>query len=184
MNGIKKHFLFSIFFLLISKFCYAQLIPMSTEQLIQNSSAIIVGTCDNLESRWVGKQIHTFVTIAVDESLKGSIQKEVTVKVPGGKVTKPWPIQMSVSHAPHFTIGEEVLLFLWKSPKGHYAVVGLSQGKFSIKTNTSSGEKFLDRYPGFEKKDQRKINPKEINNITFDKIPFNNVKNKLMEILK
>ena len=105
---------------------------LSVEDLTLRAGWILVGTVVDLKSEWNNERtlIHTYVTVAVEDHIKGaSEQMEVTVTVPGGQVGD---VGVSVSGVPAFSKGEEVLLFLEGNEAGVFHVLGGFQGKFVI----------------------------------------------------
>lgn len=110
-------------------------VEMSTLDMAQEASLIVSGHVTNVQSTWVGRDLVTLTTIAVSEVLKGQAGSEITVVVPGGVDTnRPIPIAMSVPAAPQFQTSEDTLVFLVNEDElpNTYAIVGFSQGKFSL----------------------------------------------------
>jgi len=104
---------------------------MDTETLVRLSAVIVRGEVQSasvaLEKRG---DIQTWVTIRVDESLKGAMgQAQIAVSVPGGT----WEDRVSqVFGAPRFQLGERVLVFATPTKAGQLTVTGLFQGKFHV----------------------------------------------------
>jgi len=118
---------------------------LSEEEMTLLSESILIGRCTAIRSEWSedGRKIFTYVTIVPQTFLKGDqIPQEITIKQLGGVVGD---IVMRVEGSPVFEVDEEVLLFLKSGPNGSYSVIGLSQGKFSIKTDPATGRKILQR---------------------------------------
>jgi hypothetical protein len=110
--------------------------------LIQEASAIITGQCTHLQSQWAGRTLVTIATISVSEVLKGEVGPQVTVVLLGGiDTSRQVPIAMSFPAAPEIFMQENVLLFLTPQDlvANGYAIVGFSQGKFTI-AQTSQGQ--------------------------------------------
>jgi hypothetical protein len=111
--------------------------------LIQEASIIVTGQCTHLQSRWIDRNLVTIATISVSEVLKGQAGSQVTVVLPGGTDTsRRVPIAMSFPAAPEIFQQENVLLFLTPEDRvaDGYAVVGFSQGKFTV-AETPQGQK-------------------------------------------
>ena len=87
------------------------MIKRSLEQLSQETDLILLGTVISQVSAWNDQHtaIHTDVTVAVEEAMKGSPGTEVTFRVAGGIVGD---IGMRTSHSPVFQDGEQVIVFL------------------------------------------------------------------------
>jgi len=80
-----------------------------------------------------GKRIFTYVHIDVEKYIKGSGQRLIEIKVPGGKVGK---ITEEVEDTLHFALGEKVILFLKPT---FFRIVGWHQGKYTIRDNRIVG---------------------------------------------
>lgn len=103
--------------------------------LIQEASVIITGQCTHLQSQWAGRTLVTIATVSVSEVLKGQPGAEVTVVLLGGVDTsRRVPVAMTLPGAPEIFMQENVLLFLTPQDlvANGYAIVGFSQGKFTI----------------------------------------------------
>ena len=61
--------------------------------------------------------------------------------LPGGSANG---LSQAVAGAPRLQVGAEMVLFLWKSPKGLVHVIGMQQGAFDLQ-KSSSGEQFISR---------------------------------------
>jgi hypothetical protein len=110
-------------------------IHMSDESLVDHADLIVVGTCQEVVSTWVDRDLVTLATVSVSDHLKGDAGPTVQVVLPGGSdASGAVPVAVTWPGAPSMAPGEEVLLFLVDYPAvpGGYAVAGFSQGKFSI----------------------------------------------------
>jgi hypothetical protein len=121
---------------------------MSMQQMTQEASAIVIGTCVATQSQWVGRSLVTQVTISVEEALKGNnVGTTLTIDVPGGvDYNRKHPIAMTYAGAPQFSLDEKTFLFLTGPVESasSYTVIGFSQGKFSI-GNATDGEPVVTR---------------------------------------
>jgi len=135
----------SLFFLFLHTASgWTLMINLSTEDLTQKAENIIVGKVVKKECRYdeEGKRIYTYVTISVEEDLKGKAGgKKITVRHLGGEVEG---VGLAVSDAPSLKKDEEVLLFLKKGKKPEVKeIVGRAQGKFRVKRDAFSGERMV-----------------------------------------
>jgi hypothetical protein len=113
-------------------------VEMTENDLIAQASDIVVGKCIAVQSQWIGRELVTLASIEVTESLKGSGSSLITVVIPGGvDANRPVPIIMSYPAAPAIHNQETVLLFLTPEDRvaNGYAILGFSQGKFSVAEN-------------------------------------------------
>ena len=121
---------------------------MNLQALINTSADIILGEIISLKSyrSQNGRYIMTDVTVNVRQGLKGSTASRIIVTILGGTVDG---ITTSVVGSPRFCTAETVILFLnkitgWSPDKSiHYAVVGLSQGKYELRDPRSDNELFV-----------------------------------------
>lgn len=123
------------------------LVRMSEKEMATSADLIVVGRCTHVESARLGRSIVTQVTIGVADTLKGRPGNGVTVVVPGGvDLSRPVPIAQTWPGAPRFAAGQDVFLFLRRQPevKDGYAVIGFSQGAFSVVTD-AQGQKMVQR---------------------------------------
>lgn len=122
-------------------------LALSLEDMVNQSDVIAIGKALDTRSVWIDRSLVTFVTVAVDESLKGQPGETLTVVVPGGvDANRKIPIAMTYPGAPKLTPGENVLLFLTSDSEvgGGYNVTGFAQGKFSI-VEDENGEPMVSR---------------------------------------
>lgn len=110
-------------------------VELSDSEMIQAADVIVTGRCVGLQSQWVDRDLVTIATISVSEVLKGQAGSEVTVVLPGGiDANRPVPVAMTFPAAPSIQTQENVLLFLTAEGRvvDGWAVIGFSQGKFSV----------------------------------------------------
>jgi len=118
-------------------------IPPADDDLIVHSDAVIIGRVTDIESHddRQGK-LSTYITIAIQEVLKGSLaQSSLTIRELGGEVggVIAW-----ASANPEFSVGERVLLFLDQRADGSLRVLHFYLGKFSIITDPATGDLYND----------------------------------------
>src|SRR5829696_1272970 len=87
------------------------LLPIEFRELVATSSAIVHGRVTDSRSVFVDERrsVDTFVTVAVEDYLKGNLGEHVTFRVPGGEAGRYRTIFVG---APQFQRGDEVVLFL------------------------------------------------------------------------
>jgi PKD repeat protein len=112
------------------------------EQLVAKTPLIVVGTVVGSEAVERGGQIWTETILNVEQSLKGSSGKSITVREVGGvigdRITK-------IFGAPEYQAGERVMAFLTPTPRGDYQTMDLFVGKFS-EARTASGQRLWTRH--------------------------------------
>jgi hypothetical protein len=108
-------------------------VPMEVEALARKADLVVRGKAAASRSAWSGdgRRIQTTTRIEVARLLKGQAPQVLEVVTPGGEVGD---IGQKVSGAAEFSPGEEVFLFLERSPDGaRFVVSGMAQGKFSVR---------------------------------------------------
>jgi len=119
-------------------------VAMSLNQMIDRADSIFTGRVVGQRAEWNADRtkIHTFVTLEVEDYLKGGTGSRVTtVRLLGGRVGR------YIAHLPgnpQFEVGEDVLLFCAGTQARIPSVLGLSLGKFRI-TADRSGERYIQR---------------------------------------
>jgi hypothetical protein len=104
---------------------------MSLEDLVERSEFVLHARCLRSWSAWDEQKrvIWTHTELLLAESLKGTAATTIVVSEPGGMVGD---VGMTVEGAPRYRSGEEVVVFLYRTPQGLLRTRGLSQGKFTL----------------------------------------------------
>jgi hypothetical protein len=136
----------------------ATLRQLTLDQMAQDATAIVRGRVTASSASFAGTTIYTHYKLQVSEVWKGSGATEVML--PGGVAGG---YRQSFPGVPVLNTGAEYVLFLWRSGStGITHLVGLTQGLFSVTTQTDGsalvsrpriGETMLD-LSGHEAKDQ------------------------------
>lgn len=158
---------------------------LSDEAMVDQAGTILTGTVTSIRSEWNDERtrIYTYITISPQSFLKGEQnQQPVVIKQLGGEVGE---IGMLVEGTSVFEQDEEVFLFLRKGQQGFHRVLGMSQGKYSIATDSDTQRQIL------VKKRNRRIRGadgkigKEISAIRSNKKMFlDDFKNRIQNILQ
>jgi hypothetical protein len=113
----------------------------SDDELTRFSSAILTGRVADITT---GRDpdtgaIYTYVTLAVDEVLKGAIaEREVTIKQLGGEIGAEG---LAVANQAAFARGERVLVFLETRPRDRTLYTSaLWQGKWTLQRDAATSE--------------------------------------------
>ena len=113
------------------------------ESLTQRADAIVVGKVTSVRAEWNADKtkIITKVSLDVDEYVKGQgAGKTVVITHMGGEVDGVGELY---TNAPHFSTGEDVLVFVKKDSKNNMNVAGGNEGKMKITKNESTGERMV-----------------------------------------
>jgi cysteine-rich repeat protein len=119
-------------------------VPMDVGDLTRVSHAVVLGRVRSLGSAASpGGAVHTHVTVAVDEALKGRIPSgTLTLRQPGGRVGG---VELFVEGAPQFVVGERVLLFVRAGEDGSLHVTHQAMGRFAVPPVDAAGTEMAVR---------------------------------------
>jgi hypothetical protein len=100
-------------------------------QLVQRADMIVQGQVEAVYSQWDEGQrlVFTYVSIRVDDPLKGERRQTVLIRQVGGTAGT---IHMSVAGVPEFKRGEMAIVFLKRQNDSTFQVVGMNQGLYEI----------------------------------------------------
>jgi len=107
------------------------LIRRSTEELTVLSEFVVEGTVTDVEARWREdhKFVYTYVTVDVDEVMKGQLRESTIVLEELGGTANG--VTATVEGVPVFETGERVIVFL-DVVDDAYRCHGFAQGKFTV----------------------------------------------------
>ena len=116
--------------LLVCIAAQAAIVPsVSLDELIDQSETIVHGRVTRSWSAWDGahKYIWTHYDVAVIENIRGGLAA-MAVSEPGGSLDG---VNQQFSGVVAYAAGEEVVLFLYRTPIGYLRTTGGPQGKVS-----------------------------------------------------
>jgi hypothetical protein len=117
-----------------------QFVPLPIETLVEQSQLILQGTVlSKTTLRDETGQIYTKIEIDVSDVWKGTIASNRFTIVQGGGTLGDRRVM--VTGQAEFKIGEEIVAFLVINKQGEGVILGLSQGKFQVWRDQSTGEK-------------------------------------------
>lgn len=123
-------------------------LKLSMKDLARKSDAVVVARVEDEVARYdTNKEIYTFVTLRVLDPVKNSRKDDlITIRQLGGVVDN---IASVVPGMPTFKKGEEVVVFLTqKDPAGYPWVMGLQQGKYSVRTDANGMQRVRNELSG------------------------------------
>ncbi len=119
------------------------IVMMSDEALTLSSDAVIAGTVVDIRTGRAQHGINTYITIAVEESLKGYVgASEVTIREIGGTIGDD---QQWIFGNPTYELGESVIAFLSQNRDGTLRTNQMALGKFSVERD-ETGEEVAARH--------------------------------------
>jgi hypothetical protein len=113
---------------------------MSLDALVDSSDVIFHGRVIQCRSQWdpATGAIWTRTELRVLDATKGRAGTSIAVTEPGGIVGSRGELYPGV---PHFKIGQEVVLFLYRAPGNRLRVTGLLQGVYTVCNDPQTGER-------------------------------------------
>ena len=130
------------------------LAKLSLDDLVSLSDEVVGARCESSRAEWLGKKVYTIATFRVNAAAKGASAagQSFDVHTLGGRVDKPYPVEMRVEGAPAFDPGGETLLFLerYGAQKQFRRIVGLAQGSLPISTDPKTGVKTVHADPALK----------------------------------
>jgi hypothetical protein len=131
---MKKSFLLAACAVLAFNFVRATtVIPPSFDELVARAEVIFQGTVTDVQSQWTGeggqRHIVTYVTLNVEDALKGSPGATYTMRMLGGTVDGT---TMEVTDTPKFKVGDRDILFVENNGTQFIPLVGIMHGRFRV----------------------------------------------------
>lgn len=117
----------------------AAIIPsLSLEELVHHSEIIAHGRVTNSWSAWDSrhKYIWTHYSFELIEPILGIPRSALAISEPGGSLDG---MNMQVSGAVSYAVGEEIIVFLYRTPIGYLRAVGGGQGKYTLVSGKFDG---------------------------------------------
>jgi len=121
------------------------LVRMNLDELAKAAQIVARVRCVSSEARWDRGEIWTFTTFEALETLKGSVPRQITVRLIGGRVSH---LKSTVDGVPRFAPGEEVYLFLEPTSLGELSVTSWVQGTFRVRRDPASRQEFVTQDTG------------------------------------
>ena len=113
---------------------------MTMDSLVRASELVIYGRALASSSLWdpATETIWTQTEFAVLDGAKGNPARTIIVSEPGGIIGDVGHLFPGV---PRFDSGQEVVLFLYRTPANRLRISGLLQGVYNVEQDRGSGEK-------------------------------------------
>jgi hypothetical protein len=115
------------------------LAPLSFDQLVKESAAVVYGRVVDVRSQWTADRrfIESVVSIEILKGLKGGARDSVQFTVPGGQVGR---YRNVIPGAPVFAEGELGVFFLTAHGAKLPVTTGLTQGVYRVQRDALSGD--------------------------------------------
>ncbi|MBL9189255.1 MAG: hypothetical protein JNK23_17365 [Opitutaceae bacterium] len=116
-------------------------------ELVAEADCIVRGTVTTVIARAVatpdGPAIHTFVTIAVEECVKGTAPRELTLTLAGGTLGDKSAL---IAGMPQFKVGDREILFVQGNGRLFCPLVGFYHGRYRVLTDATTGHDYVARH--------------------------------------
>lgn len=128
-----------IFLYLASPVFATTLVPLSFEQLVNESQSVVYGRVTDVRAQWTADRrfIESVVTIEVLRGMKGTARESIAFTVPGGQVGRYLNV---IPGAPSFATGDTAVFFLTAQGARLPVTTGLTQGIYRVRRDDGSGE--------------------------------------------
>lgn len=124
-------------------------IPPTFDDLVSQAQIILQGTVTDVQSQWTGegaqRHIVSYVTVQVEETLKGEPGANYTLRMLGGTVDGT---TMEVSDSPKFKIGDRDILFVENNGTQFIPLVGIMHGRFHLEQDSATGAETVKTHNG------------------------------------
>src|SRR5437588_11407701 len=109
-------------------------IPPSFDDLVGRAEMIFQGTVVDVHSEWTGegaqRHIMSYVTLKVEDAIKGNPGSTVTLRMLGGTVGGE---TMEGTDAPKFKVGDRDILLVENNGTQFVPLVGIMHGRLRVK---------------------------------------------------
>ncbi|AKF06836.1 hypothetical protein DB32_003985 [Sandaracinus amylolyticus] len=123
------------------------MVEVPLEAMVRDADVIVVGVVEDVGARLVmlpdgGAEPHTITTLRVREWVKGSGGELVRIDEIGGVTSQ---VAMRIAGTPEYARGEEVVVFLRRTPEGALRTFAMVQGRFGIRRGVPGADDVVVR---------------------------------------
>jgi hypothetical protein len=163
---MKKSIFFAVCAVFVFNFARATtVIPPSFDELVGQAEVIFQGTVSDVKSQWTGegaeRHIVTYVTLNVEDAIKGDPGATYTMRMLGGTVDGT---TMEVSDVPKFKVGDRDILFVEHNGTQFVPLVGIMHGRFHVQADTARGADVVLKSNGDAVKDVAQLGKEDFLN--------------------
>ncbi len=147
---MKKSIFLAAFTVIALTFARATtVVPPSFDDLVGQAEVIFQGTVTDVQSQWTGeggqRHIVTYVTVKVEDAIKGDPGATYTLRMFGGTVDGT---TMEVSDVPKFKVGDRDILFVEHNGTQFVPLVGIMHGLFRVQPDAERGADVVLKHNG------------------------------------
>jgi hypothetical protein len=167
MKLIRSLILVSLVALALSSADATTVVPPTFDDLVTRAEMIFEGTVTSMHSEWTGegsnRHIVTFVTLKIEDSIKGGGGAEYTIRLFGGTVDGH---TMEVTDAPRFKVGDRDILFVEHNGTQFIPLVGIMHGRFHVQADGAGANEKVAKDNGATVADVAKLGRDEVAAVT------------------
>lgn len=133
---------------LLPNLAHATIVPrLDLHELVRSSELIVHGRVLRHWSDWdrAHRFIWTHYLLEVTESPKGRPARTITISEPGGAAGG---LTMRIASVPEYSDGEEVVVFLERTPIGYWRCRGWGQGKYTVVRSADGSKRIRTNLAG------------------------------------
>src|SRR6185436_16037663 len=118
-------------------------VPLSFEQLVNESQSVVYGRVSDVRAQWTADRrfIESVVTIEILRGIKGGARESIEFTVPGGQVGRYLNL---IPGAPSFIRGDVAVFFLTAQGARLPVTTGLTQDIYRVRRDAASGEMLVE----------------------------------------
>jgi hypothetical protein len=125
-------------------------LPMTFDEVLAEATTVVRGEVVDVRSDWRDRQpgsgpIVTFVTVRVQQTLKGGPSTQMLLEFLGGTVGDR---TLTVADMPEFRVGDRDILFINDVGRPASPIVGFFVGRFPIRVDAFTGREFVTTFDG------------------------------------
>src|SRR5438128_5563326 len=118
-------------------------VGVSERILARAADAIVIATVQEIETvAGADGTISTLVTLDVESVVKGSVERRLTLKQPGGSIGGR---TLWIAGSPRFRTGERQLVFVSAAADGTARTTALGMGQFVLRPHPRTGDVLAER---------------------------------------
>jgi hypothetical protein len=139
MKTLRSLFLVGLACIAVTSASATTVIAPTFDELVNRAQLIFEGTVTDVRSQWVGeggqRRIVSYVTVKVEDGLKGEAGPTYTLQMLGGTVGGT---TMEISDSPKFKVGDRDILFVENNGAQFIPLVGIMHGRFRVQQDSAS----------------------------------------------
>jgi hypothetical protein len=141
MKALRSLFLVALACIAVTSVRATTVIAPTFDELVERAQLIFEGTVTDVRSQWAGegaqRHIISYVTVRVEDGLKGEAGAIYTLQMLGGTVGDT---TMEISDSPKFRPGDRSILFVENNGTQFIPLVGIMHGCFRVQRDSAAAD--------------------------------------------